>query len=141
MQVFGGDPAFADHIEPVVRRADDLFGFGVPPVKDQFNNVFFAVVEETDDVCRRRFFFGIEMIGGENLVAGADFLDRLRRTVLHEDLGSGDEADFVVEGRVLERVVRDGSALVDPLLVVRVDIVEVKSVVQKIFPGAECGGA
>ena len=75
------------------------------------------------------------------MVARADLFDRLGRAVGHEDLGSGDEADFVIEGRVLEHVVCDGSALVDPLLVVRVDIVEVKSVVQKIFPGAERGVA
>ena len=123
------------------RRADDLFGLGVLSVKYQLNDFFLAVVEEANDFRRRWFFFGLEMIGGENLVARADLFDRLRRAVRHEDLGSGDEADFVIEGRVLEHVVCDDSALVDPLLVVRVDIVEVKSVVQKIFPGAERGVA
>ena len=65
MQVFGADPAFADHLAPVIRRADDLFEFGVLPAKDQFNDVFLAVVKEADDVRRYGFFFGIEMIGGD----------------------------------------------------------------------------
>ena len=90
LQVFGADPAFADHIEPVVRRADDLFGFGVPPAKYQFNDVFVAVVEEANDIRRRWFFFGIEMIGGEDLVAGADItftiFQNTRRHNLNEQI-------------------------------------------------------